>query len=159
MREIRLLLSDIPGRNITRTRSCWTRSRKRSKLADRVGSAQNPIVRRTALQRGFYVDPAYSNFRTRAATLGSGSTRQPTIRRTFPQPASEDGTPQGSGGLASRASRWDRSEALAFLSLGARPVASFSGNLRQPPASPTPRRLHWLSERGISTVVSRSTNA
>jgi len=58
-----------------------------------------------------------------------------------------------------RASGWDRSEALAFLSLGARPVASFSGNLRQPPASPTPRRLHWLSERGISTVVLRSTNA
>ncbi len=57
------------------------------------------------------------------------------------------------------ASGWDRSEALAFLSLGARPVASFSGNLRQPPASPTPRRLHWLSERGISTVVLRSTNA
>src|ERR1039458_34895 len=37
--------------------------------------------------------------------------------------------------FCSRASRWDRSEALAFLSLGARPVASFSGNLRQPPRS------------------------
>jgi hypothetical protein len=66
---------------------------------------------------------------------------------------------QVGGGLASRSPGWDRSEALAFLSLGARPLASFSGNLRQPPASPTPRRLHWLSERGISTVVLRSTNA
>ena len=43
-----MLLSDIPGRNITRTRSCWTRPRKRSKLADIVGSSQSPIDRGTA---------------------------------------------------------------------------------------------------------------
>ena len=48
--------------NITRTRSCWTDGReKRSKLADSVGSAQNPLARRTALQRGFLSpDPAHS---------------------------------------------------------------------------------------------------
>jgi hypothetical protein len=70
MREIGLLLSDIPGRNITRTRSCWTRSRKRSKLADSVGSAQNPIARRTALQRGFYLTVGtVENYKTEAHAL------------------------------------------------------------------------------------------
>src|SRR5260370_9130208 len=52
--------------------------------------------------------------------------------------------------------RW---HSYLLLSFGARPLASFSGNLRQPPASPTPRRLPWLSERGICTEVLISTNA
>ena len=151
--------SVITCKHNVQQKSYWTRPRKRSKLAGHRRFCAESNRRRNRGGERLYVNPGQSNSNTRATMLGSGSTRQPKIRCPFPQSPPEDRAPQGSRGLASRASRWDRSEALAFLSLGARPLASFSGNLRQPPASPTPRRLHWLSERGISTVVLRSTNA
>ena len=56
------LLSDIPGRNITRTRSCWTRLKESIKLASTVrprelNEADGPRVWR----RGLYVSPAQSD--------------------------------------------------------------------------------------------------
>ena len=85
-------------------------------------------------------------------------TRQSTRGCPFPEYASQNSAPYGPRRDTPSSPCWGRAKALALLSLRTGRLASLSANLEQPPASRTPRRLHWLSERGISTVVLKSTN-
>jgi hypothetical protein len=56
------LLSDIPGRNITRTKSCWTGRRKSIKLASTVGPREvNKTEGPQLWRRGRHVSPAQSD--------------------------------------------------------------------------------------------------
>jgi hypothetical protein len=57
-----LLLSDIPGRNITRTKSCWTGRQKSIKLASTVRPRELKQNGGTQLwRRGLHVSPAQSD--------------------------------------------------------------------------------------------------
>src|SRR5580692_4672738 len=65
MREIGLLLSDISGRNITRTRSCWTRSRKLLLASSWIlfgEKTEIPLNRGAAPNRLFEPDSALHGF-------------------------------------------------------------------------------------------------
>src|SRR5271166_1114220 len=84
--------------------------------------------------------------------------RQRAIGCPFPEHASQNSAPYGPRRDAPGSPGRGGTKALALLSLRTGRLASLSANLEQPPASRTPRRLHWLSERGISTVVLRSTS-
>jgi hypothetical protein len=82
---------DIPSGNITRTRSCWTRSKKRSKLGDIVGSAQYPIARNRIAARllcrpsplEFLHASGYARFGKRPSTNNTPHVSSTFIRKRY----------------------------------------------------------------------------